>query len=64
MDNYLTIEEVAELLRVHRNTAYRYVRSGAIPSIRIGVQWRVKESDLPQSKAANHDTNQERNELD
>lgn len=52
MNEYLTVEELAKLLRVHKNTAYRYVRSGVVPSIRIGGRWRVKESDLPQSRTA------------
>lgn len=32
----LTVEEAAELLGVARSTAYDGVRSGEIPSIRIG----------------------------
>lgn len=31
-----TVDEVAEIMRVSRPTAYAGVRSGAIPSIRIG----------------------------
>ena len=31
-----TVEETAKLLRIGRNRAYEAVRSGEIPSIRIG----------------------------
>lgn len=32
----LTVEEAAELLRISRGSAYEAVRTGEIPSIRIG----------------------------
>lgn len=32
----LTVEETAELLRIGRGSAYAAVRSGRIPSVRIG----------------------------
>lgn len=34
-----TVEEVARILGIGRNTAYEAVRSGAIPSIRIGKRY-------------------------
>lgn len=34
-----TVEEVAKILGVGRNTAYGAVRSGAIPSIRVGKRY-------------------------
>lgn len=42
----LTIREVADLLRVHARTAYRLVKDGVIPAIRVGTQWRVTEVAL------------------
>ncbi len=32
----LTVTEVAEQLRVSRPTAYRWVRTGSLPAVRIG----------------------------
>jgi len=32
----LTVDEVAQVLRINRNTAYRAVHDGTIPSLRIG----------------------------
>lgn len=42
----LTVNEVAEILRVHYRTAYRLVTGGKIGAIRIGNQWRVPEESL------------------
>jgi excisionase family DNA binding protein len=32
----LTVDEVAQLLRVHRNTVYDCVNDGTIPALRLG----------------------------
>lgn len=37
----LTVEEAAHVLRIGRSCAYAGVRSGAIPSIRVGRAIRV-----------------------
>ncbi|WP_147819549.1 helix-turn-helix domain-containing protein [Salidesulfovibrio onnuriiensis] len=42
----LTIQEVADALRVHYRTAYRLVTAGSIKAIKIGSQWRVAEASL------------------
>ena len=44
----LTVPEVAEVLNIGRNTAYEIVRSGDLPSRRIGKrgQIRVLKYDL------------------
>ena len=36
-----TVEEVAALMRIARNSAYEGVRSGAIPSIRVGRRYLI-----------------------
>ena len=40
MDNsiaqLLTIKQVAELLQVHEQTAWRYVKQGRLPCVRLG----------------------------
>jgi len=43
---YLTIEEVCELLDLHRNTVYRYIRAGNISSTMIGRQLYIHEDEL------------------
>lgn len=42
----MTIEEVAECLRVHPSTVYRLVRQRVIPAVKIGKQWRVDSQTL------------------
>ena len=37
----LTVDEVAAVLRINRNTAYRAVREGTIPSLRIGDRYLI-----------------------
>lgn len=57
---YMTVEEVAELLRVSRSAAYEYVRRGDIPSIRIGRFIRVPR-DLLLSMKQNFELPQQNN---
>jgi excisionase family DNA binding protein len=42
----LTVPQVAEILRVGRNTAYDLVRSGAIKGVKVGRQIRVAKSSV------------------
>lgn len=43
----LTIPEAAALCRVHRNTVWRWVRDGLLPSYRVGVRsLRVRRDDV------------------
>ena len=43
---YLTIDEVAALLKVNYQLIYRLVRTGEIPSSRIGRVYRIADPDL------------------
>lgn len=42
----LTVNEVAQILRVSNMTVYRLVKSKQIPAIRVGKNYRIKESDV------------------
>jgi excisionase family DNA binding protein len=42
----LTTEEVLGYLRVTPGTIYRLIRTGELPALRIGRQWRFRRSDL------------------
>jgi excisionase family DNA binding protein len=42
----LTINEVAERLRIHPRTAYRLVNDGSIPGVRVGRQYRISAKAL------------------
>ncbi len=43
---YLSLKEVADLLRLSERTLYRHVKSGKLPAAKIGGQWRVRKSDV------------------
>ncbi|AGW40469.1 excisionase [Leifsonia xyli subsp. cynodontis DSM 46306] len=45
---FLTVAEVAEMMRVSRMTVYRLVHSGQLPAIRFGRSFRVPESAVTQ----------------
>jgi len=42
----LTVEQLAKILSIGRNTAYEFVRCGAIKSVRIGHQIRIPKDAL------------------
>ena len=40
---FLTVAEVAEVMRVSKMTVYRMVHSGELPAVRVGRSFRVPE---------------------
>ncbi|SDY59458.1 MULTISPECIES: helix-turn-helix domain-containing protein [Herbiconiux] len=50
---FLTVAEVAEMMRVSKMTVYRLVHSGELPAIRFGRSFRVPESAVA-SAVENH----------
>lgn len=46
MNEMLSPEEVAELLKVNPQTVYRALRAGKLPGAKVGRQWRVNKADL------------------
>ena len=43
---FLTLQQAADYLRIHYITLYRHVRSGKIPSFKVGWQVRIKTETL------------------
>jgi excisionase family DNA binding protein len=43
---FLTIAEVAAMMRVSKMTVYRIVHSGDLPAVRVGRSFRVTEQDV------------------
>ena len=41
---FLTVAEVAAMMRVSKMTVYRHVHAGELPAIRFGRSFRVPES--------------------
>ena len=46
IDDILTIDEVANYLRVSERTVYDWAQKGEIPSGKIGTVWRFKKSEI------------------
>lgn len=46
MPSFLTTEEVLTYLKVTPRTIYRLIRTGELPAVRVGRQWRFRQSDL------------------
>ncbi|MDO4258050.1 MAG: helix-turn-helix domain-containing protein [Actinomycetaceae bacterium] len=49
---FMTVSEVADLMRVSRMTVYRLIHSGEMPAIRVGKSFRVPEAAVGQLIAA------------
>ena len=45
-DEYLTIDQVAELLKVSSKTIRRLVTRDEIPGFKVGGQWRFRREDI------------------
>ena len=43
---FLTIAEVASMMRVSKMTVYRLVHGGDLPAIRVGRSFRVLDEDV------------------
>ncbi len=45
---FLTVAEVAEMMRVSSMTVYRLVHAGELPAVRFGRSYRIPESAVAQ----------------
>lgn len=43
---FLTVAEVAAMMRVSKMTVYRLVHSGELPAVRVGRSFRVPENEV------------------
>lgn len=43
---FLTVGEVADLLRVSNMTVYRLINAGDLPAVRVGKSYRLREDDI------------------
>jgi excisionase family DNA binding protein len=42
----LTVSEVAATMRVSNMTVYRLIKGGELPAVRVGKNYRIRESDV------------------
>jgi excisionase family DNA binding protein len=45
-ESFLTVAEVADLLRLNQQTVRNWIDAGSLPAIRVGRRVRIKRSDL------------------
>lgn len=45
-----SLKEVAEILKIHYVTVFRFVQQGKIKAVKVGGQWRVTEEELERIK--------------
>ena len=45
-DEYYTIEDLAKLLKVHKNTIRNAIKDGRIKATKFGQQWRIRKKDI------------------
>ena len=43
---FLTVREVCEITKIHRNTIMKIIKSGGLKASKIGGSYRILESDL------------------
>jgi excisionase family DNA binding protein len=46
---YLTLSEVASILKISRPTLLRIINDGQIPAFKVAGQWRIAESRLEEA---------------
>ncbi|MDC4233527.1 helix-turn-helix domain-containing protein [Actinomyces sp. B33] len=45
---FMTVSEVADIMRVSKMTVYRLIHSGQMPAIRVGKSFRVPQAAVAQ----------------
>ena len=51
---FLTVAEVAGMLRVSTMTVYRLIKAGNLAAVRVGKSYRVREDDVDRYLAASY----------
>lgn len=51
---FLTVQEVADLMRVSSMTVYRLIKSGELRAVRVGRSFRVRQEDVDQYLEASY----------
>jgi len=46
MEKLFNVEELAQALRINKQTAQRFIREGKIKAHKVGKRYMVKESDI------------------
>lgn len=46
MEDWMTVSEVADYLKLGKTKIYQYVQQGKIPGYKIGGQWRFNRTEI------------------
>ena len=46
MITLLTVQEAAELLKTSKQQVRKMIRSGVLPAVRVGREWRISSTSL------------------
>jgi excisionase family DNA binding protein len=46
VDSFLTVAEVAEMLKLNQQTVRNWIDQGSLPAVRVGRRVRIRQSDL------------------
>jgi excisionase family DNA binding protein len=46
MMEFLTVEEIANTLKVSVQTVRNWIKTGKLPALKVGRQWRVRKEDF------------------
>lgn len=45
-NNFLTVEQVAEILQIHWQTVLNYIKSGKLKAVKLGKGYRIQKEEL------------------
>jgi excisionase family DNA binding protein len=51
---FMTVAEVATLMRISTMTVYRLIKSGDIAAVRVGKSYRIREDDVDRFLASRY----------
>jgi len=54
LGRFMTVAEVATLMRVSTMTVYRLIKAGDIPAVRVGKSYRLREDDVDRFLSARY----------
>ncbi|WP_223814614.1 MULTISPECIES: helix-turn-helix domain-containing protein [Thermoanaerobacterium] len=46
LDEYFTVKEVAEKLKLNIMTIYKWINQGKIKAVKLGDTWRISETEI------------------
>ena len=54
-EQLLNLKEMSALLKINAEVLRRWLRSGKLPGLKVGSEWRVKYSDLEPMLSSSQD---------